>query len=154
MQIALYQPDIPQNLGAILRLSACMQIKVHVIEPCGFILSDAKLKRAGMDYIERAQWQRHASWQHFLDYKNGHGYRLLLAETDGTTSLYETIFSSNDIIVFGSESHGTPREHYALMDAVITIPMQSEARSLNLAMSAAICVGEAYRQLRWSLGNS
>lgn len=151
MQIALYQPDIPQNLGAILRLSACMQIKVHVIEPCGFILSDAKLKRAGMDYIERAQWQRHASWQHFLNYKNTHDHRLLLAETDGTTSLYDTTFTRKDIVLFGSESHGTPREHYSQMDALITIPMQPDSRSLNLAMSAAICVSEAYRQLRWSL---
>lgn len=149
MQIALYQPDIPQNLGAILRLSACMQIKVHVIEPCGFILSDAKLKRAGMDYIERAQWQRHSGWQHFYDYKTAHNYRLLLAETDGTESLYDTQFTNQDIIVFGSESHGTPRNLYALMDGVITIPMHPKARSLNLAMSAAICVGEAHRQLRW-----
>lgn len=150
MQIALYQPDIAQNLGAILRVSACMQILVHVIEPCGFLLSDSKLKRAGMDYIARAKWQRHSSWQHFLDYKNSHKHRLLLAETDGTTSLYETAFTSDDILLFGSESRGTPRELYQAMDAVITIPMHPEARSLNLAMSAAMCVGEAYRQLRWT----
>jgi tRNA (cytidine/uridine-2'-O-)-methyltransferase len=174
LNLVLYQPDIPQNFGACLRLSACMGATVHVIEPCGFPLDDAKLRRAGMDYIHKARYQRHLNWQAFLDYRQmadeirvaSHGEpraagvsdsvggkkppsRILLLETDGTTCYTDMQYHPTDYIVLGSEGAGTPRALYAQMDTTLTIPMAHGVRSLNMAMSAGMVVAEACRQMDW-----
>ena len=151
VQLVLYQPDIAQNFGAILRLSACLGAMVHVIEPCGFPLDAAKLKRAGMDYIQNARYMRHVNWQAFLDYRQCHPGRLLLLETDGTTRYTDMAYVSSDYVMLGSESAGTPRVLYAQMDATLTIPMRAGLRSLNMAMSAGMLVAEACRQQNWEL---
>lgn len=149
VQLVLYQPDIAQNFGAILRLSACLGCVVHVIEPCGFPLDAAKLKRAGMDYIHKAQYLRHVNWQAFLDYRQGKPGRLFLLETDGEHRYTDVRFAPEDYVMLGSESAGTPRALYGQMDATITIPMREGMRSLNVAMSAGIVVAEACRQNDW-----
>ena len=160
LNLVLYQPDIPQNLGALLRLSACMGAVVHIIEPCGFPLDDAKLRRTGMDYIHKATYHRHLNWQAFLAYRAGEGSspsrgqidapgRLLLLETDGTTRYTDIMYAPSDYIVLGSEGAGTPRALYAQMDATLTIPMRPGVRSLNVAMSAGMLVAEAGRQTGW-----
>jgi len=145
--LVLIHPDIPQNLGGILRLCACLNLPLHVIEPCGFPLDDARLRRSGMDYIPHAAFHRHASWEHF-EHARTPG-RLLLAETDGTTPLYDMAFTPGDYLLFGSESAGTPRPLYEKMDQTFRIPMRETLRSFNLAMSAGIVAYEAWRQLRW-----
>jgi tRNA (cytidine/uridine-2'-O-)-methyltransferase len=149
LHIVLYQPDIPQNLGGILRLSACMGATVHIIEPCGFPLNDAKLRRAGMDYIHKTNYVRHVNWAAFQTHREAAPGRLLLLETDGATRYTDFAYSPTDYIVLGSEGNGTPRELYAHMDATLTIPMQQGMRSLNVAMSAGMLVAEACRQLNW-----
>lgn len=151
LNLVLYQPDIPQNLGACLRLSACFGCTVHIIEPCGFPLDHAKLRRAGMDYIEKACYIRHLNWQAFLDYRQGQpsAGQLLLLETDGQARYSDCVFAPDDYVVLGSEGAGTPRSLYAQMDQVITIPMREGVRSLNMAMAAGILVAEACRQMEW-----
>ncbi len=149
VQLVLYQPDIAQNFGAMLRLSACLGCMVHVIEPCGFPLDAAKLRRAGMDYMHKAQYMRHMNWQAFLDYRQDHAGRLLLLETDGAQCYTDMRYQPNDYIVLGSESAGTPRGLYAQMDASVVIPMREGMRSLNVAMSAGMLVAEAARQRDW-----
>ncbi len=151
VQLILYQPDIAQNFGAILRLSACLGCSVHVIEPCGFPLDAAKLKRAGMDYIHKASYTRHVNWRAFLDYRQGEPGRLLLLETDGKMRYTDMKYQSGDYILLGSESAGTPHALYAQMDATVTIPMRAGMRSLNVAMSAGMVVAEACRQNNWEL---
>lgn len=150
LNIVLYQPDIPQNLGACLRLSACMRATVHIIEPCGFPLDDAKLRRAGMDYIHKTTYLRHVNWAAFLAHREAAPGRLLLLETDGATRYTDFAYQRSDYIVLGSEGAGTPRDLYAQMEATLTIPMQEGMRSLNVAMSAGILVSEACRQLDWA----
>ncbi|MES2984266.1 MAG: tRNA (cytidine(34)-2'-O)-methyltransferase [Pseudomonadota bacterium] len=150
IHLVLYQPDIPQNLGAVLRLAACMGAQVHVIEPCGFPLSDQRLKRAGMDYIDHVALTRHPTWEDFLAHRTAHPGRLLLLETDGTTRYTDIAYRPSDYIVLGSESAGTPRALYAQMDATLTIPMKPGLRSLNIAISAAILTAETCRQLDWA----
>lgn len=149
LNLVLYQPDIPQNLGAILRLSACLGGAVHVIEPCGFPLDSQKLKRVGMDYIHKTILHRHLHWQAFLAYRQAHPGRLLLLETDGATRYTDIAFAPTDYVVLGRESAGTPTALYSAMDATLTIPMREGLRSLNLAMSAGILVAEACRQMGW-----
>lgn len=149
LNLVLYQPDIPQNFGAMLRLSACMGATIHIIEPCGFPLDAAKLRRAGMDYISKASYVRHLNWHAFLDYRQDHKGRLLLLETDGATRYTDFAYQPTDYIVLGSESAGTPRELYRDMEATLTIPMREGVRSLNVAMSAGILTAEACRQLEW-----
>lgn len=150
LHLVLYQPDIPQNLGAVLRLSACLGAAVHVIEPCGFPLDHQKMRRAGMDYIDRAIYHRHTSWNAFLDYRRAQPGRLLLLETDGTARYTDIAYQPSDYIVLGRESAGTPRELYAHMDATLAIPMRDGSRSLNVAMSAGMLVAEACRQMGWN----
>ncbi|MBN8544093.1 MAG: tRNA (cytidine(34)-2'-O)-methyltransferase [Alphaproteobacteria bacterium] len=150
INLVLYQPDIPQNLGAMLRLSACMGATIHVVEPCGFPLNDQKLKRAGMDYIAQASLIKHADWDAFLTYRTKHTGRMFLLETDGTISYTDIAYHPSDYVVLGRESAGTPRALYELMEQVIVIPMREGVRSLNVAMSAGMVVGEASRQLGWA----
>ncbi|MCR4265744.1 tRNA (cytidine(34)-2'-O)-methyltransferase [Nitratireductor sp. ZSWI3] len=148
MRIALYQPDIPGNTGAILRLAACLDLTVDLIEPAGFDLSDRNLKRAGMDYIERAVLNRHASWEAFEAWRRGEGRRLLLFSTTADTAYTDFSYADSDILLFGRESAGAPEAVHSAADARLLIPMKEGARSLNLAMSAAMAAGEAIRQVR------
>lgn len=144
--IALYQPDIAQNMGTLVRLGACMGTKTHIIEPCGFALDDKKLRRAGMDYMELASITRHASWEDFKHYVADQQHRVVLLTTKTTTSYMETNFQPHDILLVGRESAGVPESVHHSVDMRVTIPMQPPARSLNVAISAAMVFGEALRQ--------
>ena len=144
VSLALYQPDIPQNTGTILRLGACLGATVHVIEPTGFIWSDKNLKRAGMDYLDQADIVRHRSYETFCT--EIAGSRLILLTTRGATPYTEFSFHSGDVLMLGRESEGVPDAVHEAADAAITIPMKPEARSLNVAVSAAMVLGEALRQ--------
>ncbi len=144
MPIVLYQPDIPQNLGAILRLAACMDTPLHIIEPCGFPLDEKRVRRAGMDYIDHVSLTRHASWEAFLDARQGG--RIILMTTSGDTSIYDITIATDDWLCFGRESSGAPEEVHRDADIRAMIPMKQGLRSLNLAMSAAIAVSEMRRQ--------
>ncbi|MEO1066465.1 MAG: tRNA (cytidine(34)-2'-O)-methyltransferase [Pseudomonadota bacterium] len=145
--IALYQPDIPQNTGTILRLGACLGLTVHIIEPTGFALSDTNLKRAGMDYLERATMVRHVSWEKFDAWRTQEARRLILLTTKAQTSYLDTAYSPNDILLFGRESSGVPEAVHQTVDQRLTIPMVDGARSINLACSVAMVAGEAIRQV-------
>jgi len=146
LRIALYQPDIPGNTGTILRMAACFGIGVDVIEPAGFDISDRALKRAGMDYLEQAALTRHASWADFQEWRLAEGRRLLLFSTKAATPYTAFAFRSGDILLLGRESAGVPDNVHRAADARLIIPMVSGARSLNLALSAAIAASEALRQ--------
>ena len=146
LRIALYQPDIPGNAGTILRLGACLGIGVDIVEPAGFVLSDANLRRAGMDYIAAATLTRHVSWKHFEEWRAGTGRRVVLASTRAALPYTEFTFRPDDILLFGRESAGVPDEVHDSADARILIPMRSGQRSLNVAVSAAMIAGEALRQ--------
>jgi len=148
LRIALYQPDIPGNTGAILRLSACLGLAVDLIEPAGFDLSDRALRRAGMDYVEAAALIRHLNWEAFEDWRAATGRRLVLATTKAALPYTEERFRPDDILLFGRESAGVPDEVHERADARILIPMLEGRRSLNVAMAAAMVAGEALRQTR------
>ena len=145
--IALYQPDIPGNAGAILRLGACLGVGVHIIEPAGFDLADRALKRAGMDYLEVAALTRHLSWEAFEQVRRLSGRRLLLFTTAGDTPYTAFSYRPGDMLLFGRETSGVPDIVHAAADSRLVIPMPGGGRSLNLAMSAAMAAGEAARQL-------
>ena len=144
MRLALYQPDIPQNAGALLRLGACLGVAVDVVEPCGFLLDDRKLKRAGMDYLESADWRRYASWASFLVARPAG--RLVLLTTRGETLHHRFAYRPDDTLLLGRESAGVPEEVAAACDARVRIPLRPGLRSLNVATAAAIVLGEALRQ--------
>jgi tRNA (cytidine/uridine-2'-O-)-methyltransferase len=146
MRIALYQPDIPQNTGTILRLCACLGIEAHIIEPAGFPTSDRAFRRAGMDYIDAVSIVRHAAWATFEAWRRESGGRLVLFTTAGTTPYLDFDYRADDIALFGRESAGVPPEVHAAADARLVIPMQRGLRSLNVAMAAAMVAGEALRQ--------
>jgi len=143
MLLALFQPDIPQNLGAALRLGACLDVPVHVIEPCGFPLSDKAIRRAAMDYGDPAQVTRHSGWAEFAAAGLG---RIVLFTTKGATPLHEFRFAPNDVLLFGRESAGVPDEVQAAADARVIIPLSPGRRSFNVTVSAAIGLSEALRQ--------
>ncbi|KZL18040.1 tRNA (cytidine(34)-2'-O)-methyltransferase [Pseudovibrio axinellae] len=144
--IALYQPDIPQNTGTLLRLAACMDVTVHLIEPAGFPLSDHALKRAGMDYIERAKLQRHLDWESFRAWQLAEKRRLILMTTKGARSYTQFAFKKDDLILMGRESSGVPEDVHQVADARLLIPMKNGMRSLNMAVSTGMVLGEALRQ--------
>jgi tRNA (cytidine/uridine-2'-O-)-methyltransferase len=146
MRLALFQPDIPQNLGAALRLGACMAVAVDVIEPCGFPLSDAGVRRAAMDYGALAEMKRHVGWPDFLAAPERAAGRLVLFTTKGAGPLHDFRFRTGDTLIFGRESLGAPPEVHAAADARLYIPLAAGARSLNLTVSAAIALSEALRQ--------
>lgn len=148
LRIALYQPDIPGNTGTILRMAACFGIGVDVIEPAGFDISDRSLKRAGMDYLEQAALTRHADWTAFQEWRISQSRRLLLFSTKAATLYTQFSFEHGDILMLGRESAGVPEDVHQAADARLIIPMVPGARSLNLALSAAIATGEALRQLQ------
>lgn len=144
--IALYQPDIPQNTGTILRLAACMGVTVHLIEPAGFPISDSALKRAGMDYLERAAMVRHLSFGTFDAWRRTEDRRLVLLTTRAETPYADFSFLAGDILLMGRESSGVPESVHELADARLTIPMAEGMRSLNVAVSTGMVLGEALRQ--------
>ena len=146
MQIALFQPDIPQNTGTILRLCACLDVRAHIIEPAGFTASDSAFRRAGMDYLDQVRLTRHISWAHFEDWRREAGLRLVLFTTKGATSYLDFRYGASDILLFGRETVGVTDEVMAASDARLKIPMKPHLRSLNVAMAAAMVVGEALRQ--------
>jgi tRNA (cytidine/uridine-2'-O-)-methyltransferase len=146
MQIALYQPDIPQNTGTILRLCACMGVAAHIIEPAGFPISDRHFRRAGMDYLEKVNWRRHDSWAKFEEWRRLEGHRLLLLTTKGATPYLDFRYQASDILLLGRESAGVPESVTNAADARLVIPIQGGLRSLNVAMAAAMALGEALRQ--------
>lgn len=145
MRIALYQPDIPQNAGAIMRLAACLGVALDLIEPAGFLLGDRRLKRAGMDYLALLDLTRHRSWATFLEQRDPKR-RLILLTTRGTLPYHRFVFEPEDSLLLGRESAGVPDEVHAAADARLRIPMREGARSLNVALAAAIVLGEALRQ--------
>jgi tRNA (cytidine/uridine-2'-O-)-methyltransferase len=145
LRLALFEPDIPQNTGAVLRLAACFGIGVEVIEPCGFLLDDRRLKRAALDYAAICPLIRHASWSHFLARRDPES-RLLLMTTSGTVALHRFAFERNDTLLLGRESAGVPPYVHKAAAARIVIPLRPPARSLNVALAAAIALGEALRQ--------
>jgi tRNA (cytidine/uridine-2'-O-)-methyltransferase len=148
MRIALYQPDIPQNTGTILRMAACLGLAVDVIGPAGFDLSNAALRRAGMDYIASADLTRHDSWDTFEAWRRGlpEVPRLVLLSSKATATHVAFAFSPTDILLLGRESAGVPDHVRDACDSRIRIPMQPGLRSLNIAVAAALVVGEALRQ--------
>lgn len=146
MRVALYQPDIPGNTGAILRLAACLDLAVDIIGPAGFDLSDRNLRRAGMDYLELAALTRHDSWEAFERWRRAARRRLVLMTTRADLSYTRFAFAPDDILLFGRESAGVPETVHAAADHRLTVPMRAGARSLNLAMTVAMVGGEALRQ--------
>lgn len=144
MRLALYQPDIPQNTGTIIRLAACFGIPLDVIEPCGFVFSDSKLRRAGMDYTERAIVERHVSWEVFQA-SRAPG-RLLLVTTQAAGTIDEFAFHPDDIVMLGAESSGVPAPVHEAVDARVRVPMRDGLRSLNVAVCAGIVLWEALRR--------
>ena len=144
MRIALYQPDIPQNTGTILRLAACLGVAVDLIGPAGFDSTDRGLKRAGLDYMQYARLERHISWERFL-VASPPG-RLVLLSTAAVTSFVDFSYLADDVLLFGRETAGVPPHVHAAADARLRVPMRSGLRSLNIAVTAAIVVGEALRQ--------
>ena len=145
MRLALFQPDIPQNLGAAIRLAACLGVELDIIEPCGFPLEAAAIRRAAMDYGRLATVKRHPNWAAFLASSDRTG-RLLLFTTQGASALHDFTFHPDDTLLFGRESAGAPDEVHAAADARVVIPLMPGARSLNLTVSAAIALSEALRQ--------
>ncbi|MEM5585440.1 tRNA (cytidine(34)-2'-O)-methyltransferase [Roseibium sp. AS2] len=144
--IALYQPDIPQNTGTILRLAACLGVRVHIIEPAGFPVSDSALKRAGMDYLERAAMTRHTSFEKFEAWRAASGRRLVLLTTGSDRAYTDFRFAGNDILLMGRESSGVPGPVHDRADARLTIPMSEGMRSINVAVAVGMTIGEALRQ--------
>jgi tRNA (cytidine/uridine-2'-O-)-methyltransferase len=144
--LALYQPDIPQNCGTLLRLAACLGVVVDIIEPCGFVLSDARLKRAGMDYLGQADMRRHSSWEAFRRVQGPSGRRLVLLTTKGETPYVDFAFRPDDVLMVGRESAGVPEGVAAAADARLVIPLKTGLRSLNVAVAASMVLGEALRQ--------
>ncbi len=146
MRIALYEPDIPQNTGTILRLAACLGVEAHIVEPAGFPTSDRAFRRAGMDYLDRVSIVRHASWTVFDAWRRSTGLRLILFTTAATVSYLDHGYRSGDVLMFGRESAGVPDAVHQAADARLLIPMQPGLRSINVAMAAAMALGEAMRQ--------
>jgi tRNA (cytidine/uridine-2'-O-)-methyltransferase len=146
MRIALYEPDIPQNTGTILRLAACLGVEVHLVEPAGFPTSDRAFRRAGMDYLDQVALRRHVSWPAFEAWRQEQKLRLILFTTGAGTSYLDHPYRADDVLMFGRESAGVPAAVHAAADSRLVIPMRRGLRSLNVAVAAAMAVGEALRQ--------
>ena len=146
MRLALYQPDIPQNVGAAVRLCACLGVGIDIIEPCGFALDDTRLKRAAMDYIDHLDLARHRSWEDFAAQIGER--RLVLLTTKAAIPYTDHAFRPDDILMVGRESAGVPDDVHNRADARVVIPIRAPLRSLNVAISAAMVLGEAVRQTR------
>lgn len=146
MRLALYEPDIPQNTGSMLRLAACLGVGVDIVEPCGFLLDDRRLQRVGMDYLKHVSVTRHSSWDRFAADRVANHHRLVLLTTSGDTPYTDYHFETEDILLVGRESAGVPDDVHESADARLLIPMAEGVRSLNVALSAAMVLGEALRQ--------
>ena len=146
MRLALYEPDIPQNAGTILRLCACLGVEAHIIEPAGFPTTDRAFRRAGMDYLDQVALTRHASWQAFEAWRKQDGGRLILFTTRAGTSYLDHAYRADDILLFGRESAGVPQPVHDAADARLIIPMRPALRSINVAVACAMALGEAMRQ--------
>lgn len=146
MRLALFEPDIPQNTGTIIRLAQCLAVPLDIIEPCGFVLEDKRLRRAGLDYLKRADLTRHDSWEAYQQSPARAAGRLVLLTTRATRSHLEFSFVPTDTLLVGRESAGVPDSVHEAADARLRIPMVPGERSLNVAMAAAIVFGEALRQ--------
>jgi tRNA (cytidine/uridine-2'-O-)-methyltransferase len=143
LRLALYQPDIPQNAGSLMRLCACLDVAMDIIEPCGFLLTDRNFRRAGMDYRDGADLSRHGNWDTFRAKAPG---RLLLLTTKSARPYAGFAFAPSDTLVLGRESAGVPESVHDTVDARLLIPMRPGMRSLNVAQAAAMVLGEALRQ--------
>ena len=148
LHLALYQPDIPQNVGAAIRLAACLNISLHIIEPCAFPWKESEFRRTAMDYGDLIEIKRHTSWNAFL--KNTPKQRKVLMTTKAATNLYHFEFQEDDIILMGRESAGVPDNVHESVEKRIIIPMSEKARSLNIVNAASIACGEAIRQIRFN----
>jgi tRNA (cytidine/uridine-2'-O-)-methyltransferase len=144
--LALFQPDIPQNAGTMLRLCACLGVEAAIIEPAGFPVSDKHFRRAGMDYLDHVSIARHVSWSAFEAWRATTGRRLVLLSTRGESTYADFAFRPGDIVMVGRESAGVPQEVHEAADARLRIPMRTDLRSLNVAVAAAMVLGEALRQ--------
>ena len=147
MRIALYEPDIPQNTGTILRLCACLGAEAHIVEPAGFPVTDRAFRRAGMDYLDRVRIARHASFAAFEDWRRREGLRLVLLTTAAETSYLDHAYRPDQVLLLGRESAGVPEAVHRAADVRLRIPMAAGLRSLNIAMAAAMVAGEALRQM-------
>jgi len=144
MRIALFEPDIPQNTAAIIRLGACLNVAIDIIEPCGFLFSDAGFRRAGLDYVERAEIVRHPSWDAFRNARSG---RLVLLTTKASLAYTALAFAPSDTLLLGRESAGAPDFVHEAADERVRIPLKPGLRSLNVAQAGAMVLGEALRQI-------
>ncbi len=144
MRLVLFEPDIPQNVGSLLRLGACLGVAVDIVEPCGFVLGETRMRRAGMDYLDHADFVRHASWAAFLA-QHGAG-RIVLLTSKGVLPYTEFAFADDDCILLGRESAGVPDAVRERAEARLRIPMKSGLRSINVAQAGAMVLGEALRQ--------
>jgi len=147
LRLALYEPDIPQNTGALFRLAACLGVEVDLIEPCGFLLDDRRLKRTVLDYAQDLAVRRHASWSAFLADRDPRS-RIILMTTSGLTALHHFPFAAGDTILLGRETAGVPEHVHSRAAARVVIPLRPPARSLNVALAGAIALAEALRQTR------
>jgi tRNA (cytidine/uridine-2'-O-)-methyltransferase len=144
--LALFRPDRPHNLGAALRLGACLAVPVHVVEPCGFPLSDRRIREAGLDYLERVSWRRHADYASFDAMRKARGSRLILLTTRAELGHCNADYRPGDTLLVGQEGSGAPDWLHAAADLRVRVPMRAGIRSLNLVIAAAIVLGEALRQ--------
>jgi tRNA (cytidine/uridine-2'-O-)-methyltransferase len=143
LRLALFEPDIPQNAGALIRLGACLGIAVDIIEPCGFLFSDAGFRRAGMDYAENTEIVRHVSWEAFHESRKG---RLVLLTTKADEPYTQYMFAPDDTLLLGRETAGVPDYVHLAADARLRIPMRAGLRSLNVSQAGAMALAEALRQ--------
>tara|TARA_B100002051_G_C16312390_1_gene428187 strand:+ start:34 stop:483 length:450 start_codon:yes stop_codon:yes gene_type:complete len=144
MHIALYKPDIPQNTGAIIRLGACLNLKIHIIEPCGFNLNDPRFKRVVMDYLGLSKVFRYENYNNFI--AKNKNKRIVLMTTKAKKLYHKFNFKKNDVLMFGRESSGVPEILHKTIKNKVKVPMNNKTRSLNVAMSVAIVSAEALRQ--------
>jgi tRNA (cytidine/uridine-2'-O-)-methyltransferase len=145
--LALYQPDIAQNTGAMLRTCACLGVRAAIIEPAGFPVSDRHFRRSGMDYLDHVEIDRHISWQAFSQWRLDQGKRLVLLTTKAECGLWDFAFHANDVVMVGRESAGVPAEVHESADARVRIAIRPPLRSLNVGVAAALALGEALRQI-------
>lgn len=148
LTLALYEPDIAQNVGAMLRTCACLGVEAAIIEPAGFVLSDRRLRRSGMDYLDSLTIERHTSFARFETWRAEARRRLVLLTTKGADTLWDFAFAQGDVVLVGRESAGVPDAVRDAADARVRVPIQPPLRSLNVAVAAALALGEARRQLR------
>lgn len=146
MELALYQPDIAQNTGAMLRLGACLGVRIHIVHPTGFLFSRQAMRRGGLDYLQHADFVEHSSYADFSRWRRSTGLRLVLLSTKATQSAYDVHYTESDVLLVGRESVGVPDTVQEDAELGVRIPMRPDMRSLNVAMAATLVLGEALRQ--------